>query len=234
MNCDPCYVPRLRHRLNLCRVYFPIVLVPIAMRFSQEANILPLDHELRSNIARGSDGASGQPVSSRYTHASRRREPNWADLEGFADFLHVSLNHNITLADRKAGILFTIVSAALFYLLESRPPGLDLTTLSKELLLWAFMMALLLIAAGSAVAVVFPRIRYGGSSLLFWGRIGRITDPEEWIGVLHKVSGQRLIAAKLRHCHVLSRIARDKFRMLQVAMVSGITGLLCFVGFSFA
>ncbi len=200
--------------------------------------ILPFASDLTGvkpgNDARMRTGAAGLSPGSRSTHALRRREPSWADLEGFADFLHVSLNHNIALADRKAGILFTLVSAALFYLLESRPTSLGLTTLSGDLLLWVLMVTLLLVAAGSALAVVFPRIRYGGSKLLFWGHVGKINDADDWIGALYKASGERLIAAKLKHCHVLSRIARDKFRMLRLAMMSGMLGLLCFVGFSFA
>ena len=88
-----------------------------------------------------------------------------AEHEKFADFLHGAIMQNINLADRKAGIIFTLVSAATLFLFRQAPDmivGLQAGP-SVRGVLWWLIVVLLIGAAVSAFFVIFPRIRRRGT-----------------------------------------------------------------------
>jgi hypothetical protein len=101
-----------------------------------------------------------------------------AEQERVGDFVHSSLMQNITLADRKAGILFTLVSAALLFLFTRVPEAMA----SPAAVLWMLVVVLLVTGAACAFLVVFPRIRHSAvSSVLFWGEVARLPDRDAYV-----------------------------------------------------
>jgi hypothetical protein len=142
-----------------------------------------------------------------------------------ADFVHVAANHNLALADRKAGILLTLVLAVMLFLLERyglSPLGEWPATIA---LVWAVMMLLLATAAAAAFSVVVPRVIHQHDNLLFWADIGSHAGAARWIGRLKGHGEEALTAARLYHCHALARICVAKYRRLRVAMLTAASGL---------
>jgi hypothetical protein len=156
------------------------------------------------------------------------------ERDRFADFLHTALNHNIALADRKAAILFTLVSAALVYLLEARPMAVGPEEPSLLRVVWAVVLGSLLVSASGAFAAVFPRLRRPHHGLTFFGRIAANADPKTYLSKIDDIASGGLTDAKLEHCHILSRVAVTKFRLLRFSMMTAALGLLLFIAASVA
>jgi hypothetical protein len=145
-----------------------------------------------------------------------------------SEFLHVALNHNLALADRKAGILFTLVSGATLYILQSRSGWPSGHFLSVAGLLWMAMLVSFVVSAGSAFVVIFPRLYRGPSNFLFWGTIGAVEKPAEWLDGLARRKSDELLIARFYHCHALSRICIVKFRLLRIGLIASLLGLISF------
>lgn len=150
------------------------------------------------------------------------------DQQSLSEFLHIALNHNLALADRKAGILFTLVSGITLYLLESRSGWPSGHIVSIAGLLWVTMLISFVISAGSAFVVIFPRLHRGPNDFLFWGTIGKVKTPIEWLDDLSRTKLDDLLLARFYHCHALSRICLVKFRLLRIGLIASLIGLLCF------
>jgi len=150
------------------------------------------------------------------------------DRQSLSEFLHTALVHNLALADRKAGILFTLVSGATLYILQSRSGWPSGHFASIAGLLWVTMLVSFVISAGSAFAVMFPRLYRGPNSFLFWGTIGKISRPTKWLDDLSRMRSEDLLLARFHHCHALSRICLVKFRLLRIGLIASLVGLLCF------
>lgn len=157
-------------------------------------------------------------------HALRRAEPG-GEHERVADFVHGSLLQNVTLADRKAGILFTLVSAALLFLF-TRVPG---SLASPAGALWMVVVVLLIAAAALAFTVIFPRKRRRAESVLFWGGVAEWPDAEAYIGAVSGMERERIARAKLEYCYDLAHICTRKFWLLRCAMMATAVGLVLFL-----
>ena len=142
-----------------------------------------------------------------------------------ADFLHGPLIQTIVMADRKAGILFTLVTAALLYLL-TRPPVFAVAWIAS---LWCAVIAALVLAAICAFAVIFPRIGQSSRDVFFWGGIARYPDAESYRAAVADLDGARLQAEKLAYCYNLARICARKFQYLRIAMIATAVGLVLFI-----
>ena len=142
-----------------------------------------------------------------------------------ADFLHGPLVQTIVMADRKAGILFTLVSAALLYLFTRLPPGFG----EWQGLIWLAVVGALVVSAACAFAVIFPRIRTGRSDLLFWGSIAAFPDAESYRKSVQKISQAKIASDKLAYCYDLARICQRKFYLLKFAMIAAAVGLILFL-----
>jgi len=142
-----------------------------------------------------------------------------------ADFLHGPLIQTIVMADRKAGILFTLVSAALLYLF-TRFPADPLTWRGG---LWLAVVGALVVSAVCAFAVIFPRVRSRHADILFWGGIARFSDAKSYHDAIKRTDEAGLNAAKVRYCYDLARICDRKFRLLKVAMTATALGLILFL-----
>lgn len=150
------------------------------------------------------------------------------DRQSLSEFLHAALNHNLALADRKAGILFTLVSGATLYILQSRSGWPSGPFVSIAGLLWATMLVSFVISAGSAFVAIYPRLYRGPNNFLFWGTIGKVERPTEWLDDLSRMRPEDLLVARFYHCHALSRICLVKFRLLRIGLIASLAGLLCF------
>lgn len=142
-----------------------------------------------------------------------------------ADFVHASLIQNIVMADRKAGILFTLVSAALLFLFTRVPGALS----DPSGALWALVVAVLVLSAACAFSAIFPRIRNQGDSLLFWGAMARHKDRDSYIDEVCGQSYDGIARRKLGYCHDLACICARKYRLLRIAMVCAALGLVLFL-----
>lgn len=173
-------------------------------------------------------------VLSERNAAGARAEPPptpTVEQERVGDFVHTSLMQNITLADRKAGILFTLVSAALLFLFTRLPNDFASATGA----LWLLVVVLLVTGAACAFLVVFPRFRRsadsanGTSSVLFWGEVARQPDTQAYIAEVCRRDPAELARGKLGYCYDLACICARKFRLLRIAMGCSAAGLLLFL-----
>jgi len=150
------------------------------------------------------------------------------DRQSLSEFLHAALNHNLALADRKAGILFTLVSGATLYILQSRSGWPSGHFVSLAGLFWLTMLVSFVVSAGSAFVVIFPRLYRSPKNFLFWGTIGEVERPAEWLDGLSQMKSEDLLVARFYHCHALSRICIVKFRLLRIGLIASLVGLISF------
>ncbi len=144
------------------------------------------------------------------------------------DFVHASAMQHVVLADRKAGILFTLLSAALLFLFTRMPAFAWPLTPSGWL--WLAAVAFLVAATTLAFLVVLPRVRMGRSAdVLFWGAVAQRPDVEAYEAALHAMTPAELSHGKAVHCYQLSCICRSKFRLVRVALLLAAAGLVLFL-----
>lgn len=155
-----------------------------------------------------------------------------AGTHEISDFIHVSLNHNLSLADRKAGILFTLVSGVIIYLFESKGTAPLTSWSNPATLLWGLMALSFAVAALAAFGVIRPRFRKGHCDLLYWGAIGSTAQAARWINRLQLLNDEDLRAVRLYHCHALAQICVAKYGLLRLSMNAALVGLLSFISFS--
>jgi len=144
--------------------------------------------------------------------------------ERVADFVHGALLQHIVMADRKAGILFTILSAALLFMVTRIPAA----PLAWPGLMWVGVTAVLVAAAAGAFAVVLPRTSARGT-FLYWGTIAGYPDRDSFVTAVCRHDGDALARAKLAYCHDLARVCAHKFRLLRLTMAIAAAGLVLFL-----
>lgn len=142
-----------------------------------------------------------------------------------AHFVQGALIQNISMADHKAGILFTLVSAALLFLFTRIPA----TPAGIAGLFWVLVVVLLVTAAGCAFTAIFPHVSRQGDPLLFWGAIAEQPDRAAYVSEACAADNSELSRRKLAYCHDLARICARKYLLLRVAMASAAAGLLLFL-----
>lgn len=173
------------------------------------------------------DQTSNMPRPGRGSEPSSARVPTTAQ-ERALDFMHASALQHVVLADRKAGILFTLLSGALLFLFTRVPDsgwpiGLAAT-------LWLVVVGFLLSASVLAFLVVLPRLRSGpGSDPLFWGSVAKHAQPEDYVTAICETDAATLARAKAIHGYQLSCICARKFRLLRAALLCAAAGLVLFL-----
>ena len=151
-----------------------------------------------------------------------------AAQERALDFLHASALQHVVLADRKAGILFTLLSGALLFLFTRVPD--TVWPIGWVASTWLIVVGLLLSASVLAFLVVLPRLRHRpGSDPLFWGAVARHTQPEHYLAEICATDAVALARAKAIHGYQLSCICARKFRLLRAALLCAAAGLLLFL-----
>jgi hypothetical protein len=147
----------------------------------------------------------------------------------FSDFLHQSLNHNIALADHKAGIVFTLATAVIVFVLQRNPAvlhGIDGMVMQT---MWMGVLVSLLTSAATAFGVVFPRLYRRRNGLLFWSSVARHETASGYAADVGSQSSEALLAARFEHCHALASICQTKYRLLRLSMFVAALGLAGFV-----
>lgn len=173
-----------------------------------------------------------QEVLSVHRHAEEN-EDGPADVptaaqERALDFLHTSALQHVVLADRKAGILFTLLSAALLFLFTRVPE--TVWPIGWVASIWLIVVGLLLSASVLAFLVVLPRLRHRpGSDPLFWGSVARHTHPSNYLAEICETDAATLARAKAIHGYQLSCICARKFRLLRAALLCAAAGLMLFL-----
>lgn len=151
-----------------------------------------------------------------------------AAQERALDFVHASALQHVVMADRKAGIVFTLLSAALLFLFTRMP--VFAWPPDAEAALWLVTVALLVSATALAFLVVLPRVRGATTpGVLFWGAIARHRNSAAFVEALCANEASQLGRGKAAYCYELSRICQRKFQLLQLALVMAAAGLMLFL-----
>ncbi|MDH3595307.1 MAG: DUF5706 domain-containing protein [Rhodospirillales bacterium] len=184
----------------------------------------------RRRLERSPAARRGTGVRGGATHGQEQPALG-AHHERLADFLNGAIIQNINLADRKAGIIFTLVVAAGLFLLQRAPEAIAALLAGPEpkALLWALIMLALVGAAVSAFSVIFPRIRRQPGGILFWGDITGYAERRDYLARVARERPDELAETKLGYCHDLSGICAAKFRMLRLSMTLAAAGLVLFL-----
>lgn len=138
---------------------------------------------------------------------------------------HTHLNHNITLADRKASILLTAdVGFLVLYssFIESNwgsSPGMfkigSIATLCAAL-----------IGISLAGWTVYPRTPKKSGSLMYWGAI-QMRSFDEYHDELHDLNDKLAFEEMVNENHNLALVASKKFHHLRLALIA--TGVMILV-----
>ena len=172
-----------------------------------------MDHDIRSDVEE--------------TEAYREPVPDAAQ-ERALDFLHASALQHVVLADRKAGILFTLLSGALLFLFTRMPHWGWPIALAG--VLWLVVVGFLLVASVLAFLVVLPRLRSSpGSDPLFWDAVAKHPRAGKYLEAICETDAATLARAKAKHGYQLSCICARKFRLLRVALLCAAAGLMLFL-----
>jgi hypothetical protein len=151
-----------------------------------------------------------------------------AAQERALDFVHSGALQHVVLADRKAGILFTLLSAALLYLFTHTPAAVWPPSVTAGL--WLAVVVLLVTASTLAFLVILPRVRTPGlDDVLFWGAIARHATPEAYVSAVCARTPAELARGKAVYCHQLAQICAYKFRLMRWALIFSGSGLVLFL-----
>jgi hypothetical protein len=151
-----------------------------------------------------------------------------AAQERALDFVHTSALQHVVLADRKAGVLVTFLSAALVFLFTRMPA--PVWPPAPAAALWLVTVALLVAAGALAFLVVLPRVRRDGPpGVLFWGTVAKHPRSADYLATMCAKSPDELARAKAAHCHQLSQICARKFHLLRWALLLAAAGLVLFL-----
>lgn len=181
----------------------------------------------REQILGGMDQVSYMPREGPASESDAANVPSTAQ-ERALDFLHASALQHVVLADRKAGILFTLLSGALLFLF-TRVPNAS-WPIGLAAILWLVVVGSLLSASVLAFLVVLPRLRSGpGADPLFWGSVAKHAQPEDYLAAICATDAATLARAKAIHGYQLSCICARKFRLLRAALLCAAAGLVLFL-----
>lgn len=153
----------------------------------------------------------------------------------FAAFHEQYVTKYIQLADAKAGATFTICSGAFAYL-WTRDAFIEAILYSRA---WGFVavsgIAMLLLAAGSAMAfyVIAPRLARSGNDIVFWKSVAEMPHRDSLADAVLGGSREQLARERLRHCYDLSKVCASKYRWLRRAMLVGAVGLIAALAATF-
>jgi hypothetical protein len=145
----------------------------------------------------------------------------------FAAFHEQYVTKYIQLADAKAGATFTVCSGVFAYL-WTRDTFIDAVVHARTWCLFAVSLgALILLAAGSAMAfyVIAPRLARSGNDLVFWKSVAALPRRDSLAEAVLTSSRERLARERLHHCYDLSKVCASKYLWLRRAMITGAVGL---------
>src|SRR5258708_4208150 len=150
------------------------------------------------------------------------------DHAKFAEEVHNYVREYIRNADQKATSFFAAATAMLAFLNTQNVASHWL----KDVRQWTFTDFLgflsmfgLGIAAGTFLAVVFPRLKGSRRGILFFNAIAEHDNSSEYADEVIRRSGEQLLRAKLQHAYDLSKICTRKYRTLCAGFWIGSVGI---------
>lgn len=148
----------------------------------------------------------------------------------FAELVHGYLQDNITLADQKCTIVFTLVSVALFFLFGEL---LEELRKNKEIFfpdVWIIAaIVCFVIAAMFAFCVISPRLRGAADHIIYWKAISEHRNSSTFIEKVTQNSAEALAKQTLEHCYELSVICKKKYLLLTISLCWSGLGLGLFL-----
>jgi hypothetical protein len=146
----------------------------------------------------------------------------------FASFHEQYVRHYIQLADAKAGLCFSLISAVLGYLVSKD----EVQTLilkpssSAEFGIAASAMLVLLAAAACAFAVIAPRLSSPTrEGIVFFGAVARRPSGNDYVADVASLSSAEMTALRLKHCFDTSKVCDRKYSFLKAAIWLALPGL---------
>jgi hypothetical protein len=147
----------------------------------------------------------------------------------FVDATHSYLREQIRNADQKAIFFFGAATAVLAFMHSIGASSRWLKSLHS----WTFLdtstfvgMSALAVAALAAIATVVPRLPGSKRGFLYFNAIAEYESAAEYARDVLGTSGPVLQTEKAKHCHVLSRICRTKYRLLRFSVWAALVGLV--------
>lgn len=162
----------------------------------------------------------------------------WQLYDDFAEFLHKYIRENITLADQKAAVIFSIFLFTLLFLLDPTKHlwpnhkgwiGLKGYLNHATVIFNLATVIFLALAELFAFLAVRPRLGSRSNAPIYWGTISQHVNSSAYIDRIIESSHEALVRAKLEHCYELSTICAEKYTFLKGAIYLAILALLVFV-----
>jgi len=145
----------------------------------------------------------------------------------FAELVHEYLRDNISLADQKCAIVFTLVSVALFFLFGELRENKELSFVADEWIIAAIFC--FVIAAVFAFLAIFPRLRGAAGHIIYWKAIYEHRNSSTFIEKVTQNSAEALAKQTLEHCYELSVICKKKYFRLRISLCLSAIGLALFL-----
>lgn len=139
----------------------------------------------------------------------------------FASFHEQYVRHYIQLADAKAGLCFSLISAVLGYLVSKNEVQMVILNPSctAKFSVVAVAMLLLLASAICAFAVIAPRLSSPtGEGIVFFGAVAKQASGNEYVAEVASRSQAELAALRLKHCFDTSTVCDRKYALLKAAI----------------
>jgi hypothetical protein len=144
----------------------------------------------------------------------------------FAEEAHHYISECIRVADQKAAFLFAAGTTFLTFLYheEAQPWLRSLSGWNRGDYLLASAIVLLTLSALTAAFVVAPRFSKSRRCYIFWESITAFKSAKEYSTSVMNISPSAFIQGKFENCHQLSRLCREKYRYLNIAIWVGLIG----------
>ncbi len=145
--------------------------------------------------------------------------------QAFSVFVHSYVWSSILLAEQKAGFLFASNTAFLGYLVSTLPKYFADFPLAQQVLAGAAILSLVLSNA-AVLAAVFPRMGGNSTGLIYFKAISERPSSLTYADEVSQSSNADLEKATATHVYEISRICREKYRCVRIALI------LAFAGFA--
>ncbi|MES2442857.1 MAG: Pycsar system effector family protein [Pseudomonadota bacterium] len=134
---------------------------------------------------------------------------------------------NIAMADTKATWTFAVLAGVIGYVVSQTDVVSAVVSAERPWLaaLAGLALAALLLGAGAAFLVILPRTSGAPGGIFFFGAVAVRADAGAYLDELQPLSHGALIEARIRHNFEIARVCRRKYRVLRLAMLSGVIGL---------